>query len=290
MANQNPEQKSGGALLMYMPALHDGYLQFIDKHPDDQLGILDEDLLKAVPALERDVRAINPGIMQEALSALYKDREVNLLGKRAVSLLPKDILVTMPDEDISHEIAEEHFGLHTVEFEPVFLRWDKQITTHESVVPPHRIISTDEFDREIISIASEQAAKSHDWWRQVGAALVKDKKVVYAGYNDQRPVKDYGLNTFGDPKMNFGPGEKIELSKFIHAEATIIATAAKEGVELKGCSIYVTTFPCPVCARLLVEAGIEKVFYQDGYSVMDAEDVLNAANVELVRVQPAEED
>lgn len=289
MANQNPESVSGGALLMYMPALHDGYLKFIDNHPGDQVGVLDEELLTAVPALERDIRAIDPNTMHEALSAIYKDRKINLLGKRAISLLPKGLNITMPDEDISHEVAEEYLGLHAVEFEPVFLRWDRQITTHESVVPPHRVISTDEFDREVIDLAREQAEKSQDWWRQVGAALVKERKVIYAGYNDQRPCKDYGLNTFGDPKLNFGPGEKIELSKFIHAEATIIATAAKEGVELKGSSIYVTTFPCPVCARLLVEAGVEKVFYQDGYSVMDAEDVLSAANVELVRVQPVGE-
>ena len=204
-------------------------------------------------------------------------------------MLPDNMHITMPDEEISHEVAENHLELHTVTFEPVFLRWDKQITAHENVVSPNRVLSIEDFDREAISIARKAAEKSPDWWRQVGAAIAKDGEITYVGYNEQMPCKDYGINTFGDPKSNFGPGEAIELSKSIHAEASLIAQAAKEGTELEGSSMYVTTFPCPACARLLSTAGINKVYYQDGYSVMDAEDVLKAADIEIVRVVPDED-
>ena len=63
---------------------------------------------------------------------------------------------------------------------------------------------------------------------------------------------------FGDPRSNFDAGKNIELSKFIHAEASLIAQAAKQGAKLEGASIYVTTFPCPVCARLVATAGLRK--------------------------------
>ena len=291
MTERAPATESQGAVMMYMPALHAGYLKFIEKQAQDNVYLLDEDLLKEVPALERDVRAVQPAQMTEALQAVLapSQRRVQLLGKRALGMLPDNMRITMPDEEISHEVAENHLELHTVTFEPVFLRWDRQITAHEHIISPDRTVSVEDFDREAISIARKAAEKSPDWWRQVGAAIAKDGEITYVGYNEQMPCKDYGINTFGDPKSNFGPGEAIELSKSIHAEASLIAQAAKEGTELEGSSMYVTTFPCPACARLLSTAGINKVYYQDGYSVMDAEDVLKAADIEIVRVVPDED-
>jgi dCMP deaminase len=60
---------------------------------------------------------------------------------------------------------------------------------------------------------------------------------------------------------------------------------AKEGVSLKEGSIYVTTFPCSNCARLLCEAGIKKVFYKNGYSRLDAESIFKFYGVEIVLVK-----
>lgn len=292
MSELSPTSEKRGALMMYMPALHKGYLDFVEKHPRDKLYLLDEDLLKAVPALERDIRAMKPAQMAEALQAVLEKQQrlVSLLGKQAIGMLPEGLNITMPDEEISHEVADEHLGLHNVTFEPVFLRWDKQITQTESIVSPDRILSEDDFDREMIALAREKAEKSPDWWRQVGAVATKDGEVLFADYNEQMPCKDYGINTFGDPKSNFGPGEAIDLTKPIHAEASIIASAARSGESLEGCNMYVTTFPCPACARLMSKAGIKTVYYQDGYSVMDAEEVLKTADVKIVRVVPENED
>ena len=64
-----------------------------------------------------------------------------------------------------------------------------------------------------------------------------------------------------------------------------MACAARDGVSLKGAEVYVTTFPCANCARLLTTAGITKVYYRDGYSMLDAEDIFKAAGVEIVLVQ-----
>jgi dCMP deaminase len=139
-------------------------------------------------------------------------------------------------------------------------------------------------DRELMDKAFVQSDKSSDWWRQVGSVLVKDGKVIISGYNKHLPT-DFSPYINGDPRNNFDAGIRIDLCTAIHAEAAMIATAAKNGIKLEGSSVYVTTFPCPTCARLLAEAGIKKVLYSKGYSLLDAEDILKDAGAEIVLIQ-----
>jgi len=89
----------------------------------------------------------------------------------------------------------------------------------------------------------------------------------------------------GDPRSNFDYGEQPEIYLSIHAEADIIAQVANRGISLQGSGIFVTTFPCPNCARLLVRAGIKKLFYTQGYSKLDAEEILKSAGVEIILVK-----
>ena len=183
-----------------------------------------------------------------------------------------------------HYIAEKYFKKNKVVFEKVFLRWDKPITLRENVVDPNRIISQKEFDKKMIKLAFESADKSSDWWRQVGAVVVRDKKVLFARYNKHLPSA-HSIYENGDPRNNFDAGEHIDLSTVIHAEAGVISEAAKKGVSLDNAEMYVTTFPCPNCARLMIEAGIKKVYYSKGYSLVDAEKLFSQAGVEIILVQ-----
>ena len=77
---------------------------------------------------------------------------------------------------------------------------------------------------------------------------------------------------------------RSDLSTALHAEAAIIAAAARRGVSLAGADLYVTTFPCPACARLIAEAGLRRCFFAGPYSVLDGEGVLRAAGVEVIWV------
>ncbi|HLN18769.1 MAG TPA: deaminase, partial [Patescibacteria group bacterium] len=61
--------------------------------------------------------------------------------------------------------------------------------------------------------------------------------------------------------------------------------AAKDGISLNNTNLYVTTFPCPTCAKLIAEAGIKKVYYESGYSLSDAEDILKNAGIEIILVK-----
>ena len=169
-------------------------------------------------------------------------------------------------------------------FDKLFLRWDKPITLRENIVDPNRIISQKEFDKQMIKLAFEAADKSSDWWRQVGAVATRKGKVLFVRYNKHLP-SPHTLYENGDPRNNFDAGEHLDLYTSIHAEAGVIAEAARKGVSLDGAEMYVTTFPCPVCAKSIVEAGIKKVYYSKGYSLVDAEKLFNQYGVEIILVQ-----
>ena len=191
-----------------------------------------------------------------------------------------------PDDEANRVFAENHLGGIHIEFVPVFLRWNRQISTTEFEVAPDRIISEEAFDRAVMADALAEAKKSPDWWRQVGAILIRDKRAVLLAHNNPLPA-DQTPNIFGDPRSNFDAGDAQykDLGKFIHAEAQLIALAAKKGIPLEGASLFVSTFPCPTCAKSVAVAGIKEVYYAKGYSMLDAEDVLKMFGVRIVMVK-----
>jgi dCMP deaminase len=76
----------------------------------------------------------------------------------------------------------------------------------------------------------------------------------------------------------------VDLSTAIHAEAALIAGAARDGTSLAGADLYTTTFPCPACARLIAEAGFLRCFFAGRYSVLDGEQTLRARGISLIWV------
>ncbi|MEK7541468.1 MAG: deaminase [Patescibacteria group bacterium] len=274
------------AVIAYIPALHRGYIDFFEKYSGGTLYILDQELVREVPRMERDIRALKPTEVKMLLEGLHLFGSIMMLTKDTLREVQNNTgSIVMPDEDVSRYFAEAHLPDKKVEFVSVFLRWDKQVSTREFEVAPDRVISYDEADKEMMDAASAEAARSPDWWRQVGAVAARDGKVLLAAYNKSVPSKDYTFGPFGDPRSNFDAGERIELSKTIHAEAAVISEAARRGIALAGVSLYITTFPCPVCAKSIAAAGIKRVYYSKGYSLLDAEDVLHAYGVEIVLVK-----
>ena len=276
---------SNFTIIAYVPAIHQGYLNFFDKFPGD-VFLIDSELLEDdLPRLERDIRALPAPYVAAMLETIPSITSVTVLEASSdIIALADSLRVVMPDEDVSHIFAEKYLAGREVVFEKTFLRWDKQISTTETIVPKDRVVTNDEFARTIIKHANEDASRSPDWWRQVGAAVVKNGEVVLNGHNRPYPEADYALGVFGDPRSNFDAGENIDLSKAIHAEAELIARAARDGLSLSGADLYVTTFPCPICAKSVAAAGIKRVYYEKGYSLLDAEDVLKSQGVEIVLV------
>ena len=209
-------------------------------------------------------------------------KEVVVLEKSNLSEIKNKALI-MPDEVVSHDFAKK-IKSKDVSFEKVFLRWDKFISKNDDVIPEGRLRVSDKKSREMLEKAFEQAEKSSDWWRRIGAVLVKNGRVAIVSHNRHLPT-DYHMHQNGDPRSNFNAGERIDIYTSIHGESDVIAKAARKGLSLKGTSLYVTTFPCSNCARLIGESGIKKVFYSKGYSRLDSEDVLRAYDVEVYLVE-----
>jgi len=270
-------------IIAYVPALHQGYLNFFRRYQDSDLYILGKDLVCSFPRMDRDIRAMSAAEMREAINVLNVFKNVYIADEESLKKLETKEIV-MPDEDINHEIANRYFSKQNIEFVPTFLRWDKLASIKKYNVYPDTEVSEKKFDKDVISRAFKEAQRSTDWWRQVGAIVFKGDREIGKTHNKHVPVETNPYE-FGDPRSNFDAGERIDLSTVLHAEAGLIADAAKKGESLEGASIYVTTFPCPNCAKLIAASGIKKVYYNEGYSLLDAESILKESNVEIIRVE-----
>jgi dCMP deaminase len=251
------------------------------------LYILGPDFVLEAPRMDRDIRALAGEEIKSLLEGLHLFSKIVVLDKNNIGeLLQESAPIVTPDEEVNRLFVSEYLKDKSVQYISVFLRWDRQISTTEFQVPPGRVISEGEFDRDVIANAFEESKKSPDWWRQIGAILVRDNKPIIVAHNTALP-SEYTLNALGDPRSNFDASEAQykDLGKFIHGEANVIAQAANQGIATDGASIYVTTFPCPACAKLIAVAGIKEIYYSKGYSMLDAEDILKAFGVKITLVK-----
>jgi dCMP deaminase len=122
--------------------------------------------------------------------------------------------------------------------------------------------------------------------RQVGAILVKDRNILATGYNGV-PSGITHCETAGciRASLNVPSGERHELCRGLHAEQNAIIQAARHGTNIDGATLYCTTMPCIICTKMLINAGIRKICYAEGYPDDLAEAMLqeSAIEVELFR-------
>ncbi len=120
--------------------------------------------------------------------------------------------------------------------------------------------------------------------RAVGAVIVKDKRVLSTGYNGApsgiRHCLDIGCLR---EELKVASGERHELCRGIHAEQNAIIQAAFHGVSIRGASLFCTNLPCSICAKMIINAGIELIIYKSGYADPMSTDLLAEAGVSLIR-------
>jgi dCMP deaminase len=135
----------------------------------------------------------------------------------------------------------------------------------------------------LYGFAQHAALKSKDT-TQVGAALVgPEREVRLCGFNGPpKGVED-------QPERRERPAKYLFAS---HAEANLIAFAAREGIRTSGCTVYVTHHPCAACARTLIQAGVARVVYGPGTTSMPedefaaAKTMFHEAGVRCQAVEP----
>lgn len=272
------------AIVAYVPVLQRGYWRFFEKYKDADLFVLGKDLIAEGKYLRKEIRALEPELVHKAVEAWNLLPAVFVLEKKDIEKIKRDYdEFVMPNEDVSRSLAEKYFFGKKIVYDEIFLRWDKHSTTKEFPADPDVKVSKKYFDKEMVLRAALAASKSSDWWRRVGAVIVKDGEVIISTCNQHVP-SPHMPNANGDPRSCFHKGVHLELSTAFHAEAAAIAQAAKDGTSLEGASIYVTHFPCPPCAKLIAYSGIKKLYYTIGYGVLDGESILKQNGVEIVFV------
>ncbi len=125
--------------------------------------------------------------------------------------------------------------------------------------------------------------------RAVGAVIVKDRRLLATGYNGApshvRHCAEVGCLR---EKMKVPSGERHELCRGIHAEQNAIIQAAYHGVSIKGATLFCTNQPCSICAKMIINAGISRIVYQDGYADPLAIEMLDEADVELIHLESSQ--
>jgi len=273
------------AVLAYVPVLHEGYRRFLESHgPGRALYLIGPELYAEERPLTKDIRALPAEHAALAIAAWELFDTVTVLDvAQAERLAAAGPALIAPAEDVSYAVVERFFARCEVRYDTVFLRWDKTRTAALLTPQAAPARAGDEALAELAAAAAEAAGQSVDWWRRVGAAIRFADGTVETAHNEHlpHPLAAYAA---GDPRSNFYKGVALELSTAHHAEARLIAAAARAGRSTEGAAVYVTDFPCPPCAKLIAAAGVGRVYFREGYAVLDGEDVLRGAGVELLRV------
>ncbi|MDI6826921.1 MAG: cytidine/deoxycytidylate deaminase family protein [Armatimonadota bacterium] len=141
-----------------------------------------------------------------------------------------------------------------------------------------------DWDKYFLEIAQVVAKRSTCLRRQIGAVIVRDRRILATGYNGAPSGLAHCLDTgcLRD-KMGIESGTRTELCRALHSEMNAIIQAAQHGVSTKGATLYCTHQPCSVCARMLVNAGIVRVVYIGDYPDPFAMEILDEAGIELTR-------
>lgn len=135
-----------------------------------------------------------------------------------------------------------------------------------------------------LQLATQAATRSTCLRRQVGAVLVRDKRILATGYNGAPRGVAHCLDV-GCLRDELGipSGQRAELCRAIHAEQNAIIQAALHGVAIEGATLYTTLHPCILCAKMLINCGVKEIHYVEGYPDELSRKMLAEAGVAVIR-------
>jgi dCMP deaminase len=141
----------------------------------------------------------------------------------------------------------------------------------------------DEYFLEIARIVSKRSTCLR---RQVGALIVKDRRILATGYNGTPSgIKHCAEVGCLRSKLKVPSGQRHELCRGLHAEQNALLQAALYGISSKGSTLYVTNQPCIICAKMIINAGIKEVVIGGNYPDKMARQFLDEAGVKIRRVK-----
>ena len=131
------------------------------------------------------------------------------------------------------------------------------------------------FDKSYIEMAHVWAKNSYCERRKVGALIVKNRMIISDGYNGTPSGFE---NVCEDDTGTTKP-------YVLHAEANAITKVAKSNNSSEGATLYITDSPCIECAKLIIQAGIQRVVYSNKYRITDGLDLLERAGVMVEQLE-----
>ena len=137
-----------------------------------------------------------------------------------------------------------------------------------------------------VSITKQVATRSTCLRRKVGAILVKEKRILATGYNGApKGVKDcLDIGMCLREELGVPSGERHEICKGLHAEQNALLQAAYYGVNVRNSVIYCTTQPCILCSKMIINTGINKIYYLENYPDPLSQQMLDEAGVPSIRL------
>lgn len=161
------------------------------------------------------------------------------------------------------------------------------VPNNSGMIPDH-IDKRPDWDTYFLRITQLISQRSTCLRRQVGAIIVKDRRILATGYNGA-PI---GVpHCFQKPEgclresQKIPSGQRQELCRGLHAEQNAILQAAAFGVSLKGSELYCTHQPCVTCAKMLINAGVKRVVFLGSYPDELSLDLLKEGNIVLERIE-----
>lgn len=148
--------------------------------------------------------------------------------------------------------------------------------------------SWDEYFMEITHLVAKRSTCLR---RQVGAVIVKDKNILATGYNGAPSGVAHCLDVGClREKLQIPSGERHELCRGLHAEQNAIIQAAKHGTNIDDSTLYCTTMPCIICSKMIINAGVRRIVYEEGYSDSLAEEMIRESGVVVEKFNSAHRD
>jgi dCMP deaminase len=142
------------------------------------------------------------------------------------------------------------------------------------------------WDEYFLEVASLVAKRSTCLRRSVGAVLVKDKRILATGYNGAPSGLKHCVSIGClRQKLNIPSGERHELCRALHAEQNALIQASLYGISVKDSTLYATNQPCVICAKMLINAGINEIVIASGYPDKLAMDFLREAKIKIRSIE-----
>ncbi|MDR2957387.1 MAG: cytidine/deoxycytidylate deaminase family protein [Coriobacteriales bacterium] len=163
---------------------------------------------------------------------------------------------------------------------PALSEDNHEVFPPETSIPDAPVDNRPSWDEYFMQICHLVASRTTCLRRAVGAVIVKDHRILATGYNGVPKGIEHCL-TRGCLRTELGipSGEHQELCRGVHAEENAIIQAARYGISIEGATCYVTTQPCVMCSKSLINAGIREIVFAASYPDKLTQDMLDEAKI-----------